>query len=439
MNEETEFRFPWADRRLWAIGGLIFLILATAFVGLRTVRGFSKPARIFDWDRSGMSDFGSLWTYSRAFADGVNPYSIELMERPEYVAARSSAPFCPVVFLTYLPLKSLSYKAACIVFFVFHWLLLGVLAFCCIRMCRIKFDWGLWLWIFGFLVFSRPGHLTLFTGYFTLYLVIGSLVALHYSKSHPWVAGIGFLFASIKPTWVIPLTILMLARRDFKAVAFGILLTSVLALGCFAWLASHSDFASVIEGIKSGQQAFHEDPTEEPFNTWTRVDVAGMVAKAMHRVPGTPEYLVVMLLLLVIPCIVLWKVSQREVDTELDPGAGGWTAHIVVLAMLVTLYHHSYDCLIIAVSLCAFLLNSRRLFPDWSRVSVYVTAMLLTIPMLNYVSTRSVRNMLGLEQVDWLWQWITVGNGVALTLALVIAMACSLKQKTATRSKPGFE
>lgn len=430
MSEATEFKFPWFDRRLWAIGGVLLLILATAFVGIRTVKKFAVPARTFNWEMNAMSDFGSLWNYSRAFADGVNPYSAEMMDRPEYVVTRSSAPFSPAVFLTYLPLKDLPLKTACIIFFAFHWLLIGVLAWCCIHMCRIKFDWVLWVWIFALLVFSRPGHITLFTGYFTLYLVIGSVVSLHYSKSNPWLAGFGFLFASIKPTWVIPLTILMLARRDFKAVAYGVFLTAVFALGCFAWLASHADVSSVIEGVVSGQEAFHDDPTEEPFNTWTRVDVAGMVAKAMHRVPGTVEYLGVMLLLLLVPCVVLWKLSGREVDGELDHGAGGWTALIVVLALLVTLYHHSYDCLIIVVSLSALLLNSKRLFPDWSRTVAWVTGMLLTIPMLNYVSTISARNALGLEQSDSLWQWITVGNGIALTLALVIVMALAMKQKS---------
>jgi len=427
-EESTEFNFPWFDRRIWAVSGVLFLVLATAFVGLRAYRNYAEPAREFDWDNCGMSDFYTLYYYSKAFSDGVNPYSTDVMERPEYVVPRSAAPFSPFAFLPYLPLTKLPLKTASLIFFVATWLMFGALAWCCVRMSRIRFDWVLWVWVFGLLVFSRPGHVTLFTGYFTVQLALGIAVALHYSKTNPWLAGVGFLFASVKPTYAIPFTILMLARRDFKAVVIGVGLTSVLALGCFAWLASHSDFASVIEGIRSGQQAFHDDPTEEPINTWTRIDAAGMVAKVMHRVPGTAEYLGVMMVLLTIPCAVLWRLTGRE-NGDCEQGAAGLSALIVVLALLVTIYHHSYDCLIVVVSLVALLLNSKRLFPDWSRLVAIVVGILLLVPLLNYVSTRSARNAMGFEQADWIWQLITMGNGIGLAIALLIAMVLANKQK----------
>ena len=432
----TEIKLPWFSRQVWAVGGVLFLILATSFVGVRTYRNFAAPSREFDWESRGMSDFYTLYYYSRAFADGVNPYSTEVMERPEYIVPRNAAPFSPFAFLPDIPLTYLSLEVASVVFFVFSWLLIGVLAWCCLWMVRVRFDWALWVWIFGFLVFSRPGHITLFTGYFTVQLVLGTMVALHYSKSKPWLAGIGFLFASVKPTYVIPLTLLMLARRDFKTVAIGVVLTSVFAIGCFGWLASHSDFGSVIEGIRSGQEAFHDDPTEEPANTWTRIDVAGMVAKMMHRVPGNVEYLTVMMGLLVLPCLALWRLSARELTTqEQDSGAAGLSAMIVLLAMLVTIYHHSYDCIIVAVSLFAMLLNSRRLVSGMSRPTAILIAMLLAVPMFNYASTRAVRNKLGFEQQDVVWQAITLLNGACLTLALLIAMYIVFNKKTAIRGE----
>ncbi|QEG23267.1 glycosyltransferase family 87 protein [Mariniblastus fucicola] len=421
--ELAEVKLPWFERRVWAIGGVLFLLLATSFVSLRTFRNFAEPSREFDWESRGMSDFYTLFNYSKAFADGVNPYSTDVMQHPEYIVPRSAAPFSPFAFLPYVPLTFLPLKVASVVFFVSTWMLFGVLARLCIAISRIKFDWVLWVWVFGFLVFSRPGHVTLFTGYFTVQLAIGVVVALHYAKSNPWLAGVGFLFAAVKPTYAIPLTILMLARRDFKAVAIGVALTSMIAIGCFGWLASFSDFPSVVEGIQAGQQAFHDDPTESPVNTWTRIDVAGIVAKGMNRVPGTAEYLGVMLLLLIVPCVAIWKASSRETDS----GAGGLTALIVVLALLVTIYHHSYDCLIAAAILFAMLLNSRRLIPAVPRYVAIATAVLLAVPMLNYVSTRAARNALAFEQSDWLWQAITTVNGISLTLALLIAIWFAFK------------
>ena len=434
--ETSEFKFPWFDRKVWAVGGVLFLILATLFVGLRTFRNFAEPAREFNWESRGMSDFYTLYYYSKAFSDGVNPYSREIMDRPEYTVPRNAAPFSPFAFLAFLPLTFFSLSVASVIFFAANWLLLGALAWCCIRMSRIQFDWALWVWIFGFLVFSRPGHMTLFTGYFTTQLVLGTIVALHYSRSNPLVSGIGFLFAAVKPTYAIPLTILMLARRDFKATAIGVVLSSVFAIGCFAWLTSYSDFGSVIEGIKSSQEAFHDDPTEDPVNTWTRIDLAGMVAKVMHRIPGTGEYLGVMLLLLIVPCVALWRATSNDgEDDGVDHGAGGLTALIVVLAMLVSIYHHSYDCLLVAVVFISALLQAKQMMPSMPRLNSIIVGFLLAFPMVNFVSTRSGREGLGFEQSDSVWQLITMANGACLLLALLISLPFALKKKTAIHSK----
>lgn len=385
-----------------------------------------------------MSDFYTLFNYSKAFRDGVNPYSTEVMQHEEYIVPRSAAPFSPFAFVSYLPLTVMPLKMASIVFFVINWLLLGVLAFCCIKMGMIRFDWGLLIWIHGFLVLSRPGHMTLFTGYFTVLVALGVVVALHFSKTDkPWLAGIGFLFASVKPTYAIPLTILMLARRDFRAAAWGVGLTSLFAIGGFFWLASHSDFASVVSGIESGQQAFHDDATEEPFNTWTRIDVAGLAAKVTKRVPGTVEYLITMVPLLVVPCVALWKIGAFEKESRYDSGAGGLSALIVVLTVLLSIYHHSYDCLVMVVSMIALLLSAHRYYPEWPRLVTIGTGFLMLIPMLNYLSTRAARNALGFEQSDLTWQLITMINGLVLITALIIAIHFAFKRKAAIHPESG--
>ena len=439
---KTEIKFPLFSRSVWAIGGVLFLALATAFVGVRTYRNFAVPARDFDWQKRGMSDFYTLYYYSSAFADGVSPYSADLMNNPKYVVPRNAAPFSPFAFLIDTPLTWMPLQSACALFFLISWSLIGVLAYCCIWMSRIRFDWTLWFWIFGFLVFSRPGHVTLFTGYFTVQLVLGTLVALHYSKSNPWLAGIGFLFASVKPTYVIPLTILMLARRDYKAVVVGVVLTTVFAVGCFGWLVAHSDFQAVIESVRSGQEAFEDDRAEAPLNTWTRVDVAGMVAKMSKRAPGNLEYLSVMCVLLVIPCFAVWHAAEREgmpaqhdgqlhdeMAASSDQGAAGLSALIVVLAMLVTIYHHSYDCLIVSVGMVGLLLNSNQLVSSLHGKLSMIVATLLSVPMLNYASTKSVRDRLGFDQLDATWQLVTMLNGVCLVTALGICIYVALAGK----------
>jgi hypothetical protein len=63
------------------------------------------------------------------------------------------------------------------------------------------------------------------------------------------------------------------------------------------------------------------------------------------------------------------------------------------------------------------------------RVSLFA-GLLLMVPMLNYVSTRAVRERLGFEQLDFTWQAITMVNGICLTVALVIMIGYAFDRKT---------
>ena len=429
--DNSSFQFPFAntswgkrlDKKFWIITGLIVLLLGTAFVAKRTYSGYSTPEREFDWSARGLFDFHSLYLYSDAYAHGVNPYSATIGDH--YVVTRPAAPFSPLQFMLHWPFTKLDLATADVVFSVFHWALMGLLALYCIRMSHVKFDWALWLWIFGFIIFSRPGHVGIFTGYLTIQLVLGTIIAIHYSKSNPWLAGVGFMLASGKPTYFIPLTILLLFRRDIKTLVIGGALTGIVAIGGLAYLASYSSFGDVIDGIKQGQEAFHEDPTEMPINTWTRIDLLGMVAKVLNWVPGNAVYLGAMFGLIIAPGLAIWRARKFETDH----GAGGLSAVILVLAMLVTLYHHSYDCLLTTVAFFALALAGERVCPEIPKFWRFVMVGLLFVPAINYASTQSFRDKLGLDQYGFVWQSITMVNGACLLAALVIAMCVAFRMK----------
>ena len=417
----TEFQFPLFPKKVWTVAGLVVVLLGISFAGYRAVRKYSPPVRDFDFDRSGMSDFHSMRTYASAFGDGVNPYAAEVVET--YIVSRSAPPFSPLEFFLHWPFAKMPLPTADIAFFASQVVMLGLLAWLTLLAARIRFDATLWLWVLGAILFSRAGHITLFTGYFTAQLVVGAIIALHWSKTRPTLAALGFLLASGKPTWVIPLTIVMLCRRDFKAVIIGLLLTAIVAGAGLGWLASFSSFGDVVEGIVAGQQAFDDDPTEFPINTWTRIDILGMIAKAADWIPGNGIYLAAMAVLLVVPGWAVYRASNRESD----PGAAGLSAIIAALALLVTLYHHSYDCLLIVPAWLALALNGRQICPSFSPAVRWAVVSLLTVPAINYVATQSFRNKMGLDQYSFEWQSITMINGICLTAALLIAIVAAFR------------
>lgn len=421
MNESVEnSRLAWLNKP-W-IAALLFLALLTgvAATGYRTYRQYSMPSGEFDWTNRGHSDFhNGAYFPSLAFREGVNPYSNDATDR--YLLTRASPIYSPVVFVWHLPFSFMGLYEADVAFFAFNTAMIGLLAWMGIRMSDQRFRWGIWLLLFALLVYSRPGHVTLFTGYFTAELVIGTIVALHFAATRPFVSGCGMLLASGKPTYILPLIILMICRRNYRAVVAGLALCTAGGLIGLGWLASFSSPSEVVAGINEGRMALHDDPTEDPINTWTRLDTVGTISKVMGWKPSDLVYLGSMLFILAIPGWVIFKASAKE----LNRGATGMTALIVCLTILVSIYHHSYDSLLVAVpwiGLAFFRSIDLRELPEWARS---LTAVLLAVPLANYLSTRVFQQKMGLDSQGPVWEILTSANGACLLIALATTLWCA--------------
>lgn len=424
--------------RLGYVIAIVAAALSIAFAGYRATARYATPSPTFDFSKSGMNDFhNGVYFPSRAFARQINPYAEEVLDH--YPMSRSAPPYSPVVFMLYQPMTWLDLPAADIVFFALNTFALALFAWCIVTTVRKIVDSNSscllnWfgddvlvsIWAFAAFMFSRPGHITLFTGYFTAQLVIGVFLALHYSRSKPWLSGVGMLLASGKPTYIIPLTILMLFRRDFKATVIGLILCAVFAAAGIGWLSLDSDVGTVIDGIKQGQAAFDDDPTEDPVNTWTRLDAMGVVAKIAAIKPSGLEYLVGMIAMLIPVGFFIFKLRGRETVGD-DSESFTATSMIACLALLVSIYHHSYDALLILPFWLTLLIGGRSVFkwlPDWR---IHIVFLLLTVPVSNYVATLRFRELFAIENQSFLWNAITAANGVCLFVCLILVISAAMK------------
>lgn len=404
--------------RLLTLGLAIGILGLVGLSGARVYFDYSTPSTEYDWSSRGHSDFhNGTYFPSIAFRDRVNPYSLEVMER--YPVAAPSRPCPPITFISHLPFTLLELPAGDVVYFFYNVSLLLLLAYFAVVATGGRFHLIAWLAVCCVLLVSRPGHITLFTGYSTLELVLGTLMALHFGKTRPWLSALGMLIASGKPTYILPLIVLMLARKNYRATIIGIVLCIVFGVGGLAWLATDDGFSGVVSGIMEGQAEFHADETEFPINTWTRVDVLGMFAKTINWIPDDKMYLAGMLILLVVPCIVVHQITNREKD----PGAAGLTSCISLITMLIVIYHHSYDCLLVVVPWVGLTFFQSKILPEIASKWKTILALLLTVPLLNYLSTESARNILGFDQHQFVWQLITMINGVCLLAALLVLLA----------------
>ena len=289
---------------------MVLLIAGTAF---RIYSDYSPPAvnGQFDWENRGHSDFhNGSYMSAQCYMDGACPYSSE--DAANYGMTRAAATFSPIVFVLHLPFAILPLELADIAFFACNVGMIVLLAFLSIRMAGARFYWFDFLAITNLLLVSRPGHMTLFTGYFTAEIVIGCVMAIHFAHSRPTLSGLGMLLASIKPNFVIPLIIMMLWRRNFQAVVLGIVFSAIAAGAGMGWLTYHNGIEQVIQDVRGGQAELHFDQTELPINTWTRTDLLGMYAKVVNAVPGDTMYLLSMVVLSLIVGPFIYRYAPHE-------------------------------------------------------------------------------------------------------------------------------
>lgn len=396
---------------------LLILVVLLGLTAFRVYKNYATPSTEFSWASRGFSDFhNGTFLPTRAFVDGKSPYSSDVAR--DYGLARATPAYSPVVFLIHIPFALLPLSVSRIVYFGYNATLIAGLAYGGLRMSRQPFRWFDFLALVNLLLISRPGHITLFTGYFTAEIVIGCIVALHFSQSRPVFSGLGLVLASIKPNFVIPLMFLMLFRKDVRALVWGIVFCCLAGAIGLGWLSYHNGISQVLIDVQGGQESLHVDPTEMPINTWTRVDLLGMIAKVINWVPGDGVYVVCMLLIAGVVGVVINQAAKKEANR----GATGPSALLVMLTVLLSIYHHAYDCLLLSVPAIGLVFFGSNVMPRIPPRIRRVVAGLIVVPAINYLSTKSAMEFLSLPHLSFAWQSITMINGICLTAALFALM-----------------
>lgn len=424
-----------------AVLTLLLSLLAVVLAGFRTYRQY-HPGGDYSAEHGGMSDFHNGAYYpAMAFAEGLSPYGKKFCEA--YPVPRSTPAYSPAIIALHVPITWLSLPAADVVYFIISVFVLGLAVWVVVREWdkRYSLDMSIpfqRLAMFGILMLcvasSRGGHTTLLNGYFTPILVLGVLMALTYAKDHYWLSAIGVFLAAGKPTYALPLGIVMLARGNYKSLSLGVALSILGGLASAGYLAMHDSWSGLIESVREGQQMHMADPREFPVNTWTRVDITAILAKWMNADPSELKQLIYMLPLMVVPC---WALDQRRRSGDSN-GSTTISGSIAILAILLTLYHHVYDTLILLGPLAGLLGawsawkskdTSTELIKLTSRV-VGIACILLLLPWWNYFSSEIVLLRMPIE--SWLPKILTSLNCLGLlTVLIILIFRIDPKQTTA--------
>ncbi|TWT98734.1 glycosyltransferase family 87 protein [Neorhodopirellula pilleata] len=412
-----------ADRRLVWIGALA-LMLGLSVTVYRIVTDYQTPGP-FTPDRQGLCDFhNGIYYPARATMAGESPYSEAYAAKNP--VARQIPFFSPVILWLHAPFAILPLRVAEVLHTVWQ---IAVLIGIAIVSCRAA-GWGrrfdVVLLVSAAIVWTRAGHVTLFNGYFTFELVLATFLALRWADQKPWAAGWMLVIVSAKPTYILPLGFLMLARGNGRAIVIGAVFSVIAAAASLGWIAYHegngdlsTGFGLLADQVVQTQEVHRAMEDESPVHSWTRLDLFAIIAKWAGRDPGDLPHLFVMFAVLVMPMWVLWCRRQRSIDD----GITGLTGGLVMTTMLVSLYHQSYDALLVVppiLGLIGGLAAGDKLKdqPTLGRPIRIALIVLMGWPLVNYLSTRMF--LLRWDLSETTTKILASLNGISLAFALVV-------------------
>jgi hypothetical protein len=391
---------------------VLLFVCAVLVVGRRTYHRFVVPGEpaAAAW---GFVDFRDAVYYPVvAFLDGNNPYD-PTAYAATYPVGNVFPVYTPVTFLVHLPFGMVPFVPSAVAYFLWTVALMVGLALLTLRMCRFEASAAAVFGLAFAILISQPGQWNLFLGQSAAPITLAVYAALHLARRRPWLAGLCFAVASFKPTTGAPLALLMLVRGDRLAVLVGVVLAAGVA-GLLAVPVVHGagGAGAFLESLRANYAAFVDDPTAAAEMSPYRVDVAALVSRLLGRPVSLGVELAMMLGVLGLSAAALRR---------LDDQARLLSASLVCVAVLVCVYHQSYEALLLTLPL---LVTAHRCLVEDARVSRRHWWLLgaVAVPAGNYLVMGGVVSRMATGGTTWLVA--TSLDGVALLIAL--GVLCTL-------------
>lgn len=344
------------------------------------------------------------------FMRGGNPY--EHRQLAEVCPKRPSFPlYAPGTLVLHAPFGLLPVDWAARAFAAWTIVLTVLMAYLAFRVNDLmptKVDVVV---VTALVLLSRPGQWNLLMGNLAVELTVATYIALYYARRSPLTSAIGLAVATIKPTFGVPLAILMVARRDYRAVALGVVGALLLNLPPLLILVKRAGgLDQFARTLVQAQQGWGAVVASSSVNTAYRADLTGFLSRlAGHPLGSTAEVLVALLVLLAAAISIRPLGQQTEAARRLS-------SDIACMAIILCVYHLGYDLVLLTALAIALAL---RALPHEFATERFRRVMLLLIAGLgaNYLTTEAV--LVHLQEHRSVWLLLASINGVLL-LALFL-------------------
>lgn len=417
------------ERRAFVATSVLF-VLAVFVVLLRPA--FTSPDGLHEVTRT-MGDFyWNVYYPARAVLDGGNPYD-ESWYLATYPVERPFPPYRPGSLLIHLPFALLGDHSAALAYGVYSLVLVVLLAYLAL-LCNDaeRPSWRVAV-VAILIVLSRPGRQHLILGQPALEFILGSYVALTYARRAPTVGGAGLALSLLKPTFGVPLLVLMLACNDWRAVVRGLGLSAAVSAPVIILLATRVTSLSVL-----GQQLLHAvrtsqaNPADLVVNAATsslRVDLSSLLSRWVGSTVATTTQVAIAAVVLAVAAVIVRRLAATDTDA-----ATRLAMSVTFIAILLSMYHQAYDLLLLTMPVASVVF--RKLPPMFAASKMRIVLLsLYAFLAFNYVASYSVLIKLGLVGASGendvatggLWLVLVSLNGLVLSVIFMVYVSAAVR------------
>jgi hypothetical protein len=352
-----------------------------------------------------------------ALTDGVNPYDPGRYYLA-YPVGQEFPLYSPIHLVVHAPLAGLDLDDARAAYFGVNLALMLVLASVSLRLAGFRGRADATFALGALLVLSGPGKLDLRNGEPTLIIVLACYLALAASRTHPARAVTGVVVALAKPTFGVPLAIVLTCRRRVREVLIGIAIAAGISLLVAVPLVDDAGgIGPFVDSLRDDLRVT-SDSLQSRIGSPLRIDGVNAVARATGLRPGSTVALIGGLALLALGAWAIARIARLNPGSERSELA----VTLAVLTVLVPLFRVGYDLLMLTWPIL-LLLRRRPADAIWpSRVRI-VLVVLLLVPMVDPLSWSGVADVLGRKGIA---DHLLGATAMALCLLAAFSICCVL-------------
>jgi hypothetical protein len=411
--------------------------VARAIIAIAAFAGVAIWLTVTTWSNLSSSrlDIGPLTDFRDAIyyplvalRDGINPYAVESYYR-HYPVGQEFPLYTPIHLVLHAPLLLFSFPVARAVAFGWNLALVLGYAVLVLRLLAARLTLASVFGLGTLILLSDPGKFDLRTGQPTLMIVIALLLALRAVASTrsprsdgagpsppvSFVVGVvGIAVVWSKPTFAIPLVVLLVARARSRlamvgtAVAVGI---SALVLPLLVDAAG--GFGHLFDSWQDSARITSRS-SQSRLGSGLRIDAANAFVRITHLHPSEGVATVAGLLLLVAGAWVVHRLHRHDPASDREE----LVLALVCLLVLTSMYHVPYDYLLL-VAPVAMLLRPRPTHAiAWPRRARAAVVLMLLVPLVDPLGWSPVNAVLGKSGFEWMFGPTMISSFVLASLGV---------------------